>query len=139
PFIAIVKLTTGKDGRPSTSKFQLILWTFVVIFAYVVLYAMRLQRGDGSAINQIPGTVLLALGVSIGTTTLARGITSSQVARGKVAKKKRDETPDGKARHLLQDDDDEVDLSKIQLLAWTLIAAGIFLIAVGHTVRGRNG
>src|SRR5437016_14242551 len=47
-------LAEGADGRPSTSKFQWLLWLFAVLFAYVVLWIIRAKSGHFEAISEIP-------------------------------------------------------------------------------------
>jgi hypothetical protein len=132
------KLVEGSDKRPSTSKLQWFIWTVVVIFSYAAIYATRVRQGHYEALSEIPTNVLVALGLSAGTMTVAKGITVGYVASGKVTK----EEPDPAAKKdpttgvggLLRDDDGDPDLSKIQMIAWTLIAAVVFLIAVVHTI-----
>src|SRR5690242_7543055 len=67
----------GADGRPSTSKLQLWLWTLVVLFAYVAIYTARASHGHFEPISQLPANVLIALGLSVMTATAAKGITVS--------------------------------------------------------------
>ena len=69
----VLKLAEGADGRLSTSKFQVLLWTIVVLFGYVVVETGRFVRGNFDALDKIPPNVLIALGFTIGTATLARG------------------------------------------------------------------
>ena len=66
------KLVEGADKRPSTSKFQWWLWTVVVIFAYVAIYASRVNLNHFEALSEIPQNVLIALGMSAGTMAVAK-------------------------------------------------------------------
>lgn len=120
-------LVIGADKRPSTSKLQFLLWTAAVIFAYTSLYAIRANAPSFSATNDLPRNVLLAMGISVATMAGAKGITVSYVTSGKIAKPDTPTTA-GSVAPVLQDDDGFPDLTKIQMLVWTLIAIAIFLV-----------
>jgi hypothetical protein len=152
-----LRLVVGADGRPSTSKLQWFLWTVVVVFSYVAIYAARASRGYYEAVDYIPYNLLLAMGLSIGTMVAAKAITTSYVSSGQVNKPPVQPdapaagappagappvaagvTPTARATTgagaVLKDDDGAPDLSKIQMMAWTLIAIGVYLYAVFHVV-----
>jgi hypothetical protein len=149
-----LRLVVGDDGRPSTSKLQWFLWTVVVVFSYVSIYAARASRGYYEAVDYIPYNLLLAMGLSIGTMVAAKAITTSYVSSGQVNKPPvpaqpvtpaagsppaaAGMTPPARAAAgvgaVLKDDDGAPDLSKIQLIAWTLIAIGVYLYTVFHVV-----
>jgi len=149
----LAKLYEGADGRPSTSKFQFLLWTVVVIFSFTGLFAARCRLDSCdvlSDLNQWPAHLLIAMGLSAGTVVAAKGITSAYVASGRI--QKTEAPPPGttlptpastpgttpptpsitrRGGGLFTNDDGDPDLSKVQLLSWTLIAVGIYLIQVG--------
>lgn len=131
------KVVLGADGRPSTSKLQFFLWTVVVLFSYVAIYVVRVQAGHFDAISALPANVLIALGLSVVTATAAKGITVSYLQSGAIVKPPA--TPaTSTASDVLREDDGTLDLSKIQVLAWTVIAIGIYLITVGAQIRARG-
>ena len=119
----LLSIIEGQDKKLSTSKFQWFVWTIAVVGGFSALFMARLLRGDTTDIN-IPSNVLLALGFSAVTMTTAKGITSAYVAGGKVDKS----AP--AAGGLLTDDDGIADLSKIQLMTWTVIAIAIWVYLV---------
>lgn len=132
------KLVEGADGRPSTSKLQWFIWTVVVVFSYGAVYAARAWTGHFEVIREIPANVLTAMGLSVATMAAAKGITVSYVAGGQVAKTKVDPKVDPQAAgpgSLVKDDDGFPDLSKIQMLVWTLVAVGIYLIRLVIEIR----
>jgi hypothetical protein len=91
---------------------------------FCALLAARLIRHDTSADIGVPSNILIALGFSAVTMTTAKGITSAYVAGGRVDKS-------ATARGgLLTDDDGIADLSKIQLMTWTIIAIAIWVYLV---------
>lgn len=128
-----LKIIEGADGRPSTSKLQFFLWTAVALFSYAALYAARVIGGGSvEAISEIPHNLLIAMGLSIGTATAAKTVTSSFVDSGKITKAPADNKD--MFAPLLQDDGGAPDLSKMQMLAWTAAAIAIYLITVGYKI-----
>jgi hypothetical protein len=116
-------IVIGADGRLSTSKFQFFLWTAVVVFAYVLLYA---YRGKAEVIRSIPANVLIVMGFSVTTAVGAKGITVSYLNSGQISKPA--STQVGSATDLVTHDDSVTpDLTKIQMLIWTVIAAAIYI------------
>src|SRR5829696_5494637 len=63
-------------GRYSLSRFQVLLWTTVVLSLLAAVFVARLIDGTrNNALDiQIPQTVLLVLGVSVGSTVTAGAI-----------------------------------------------------------------
>jgi hypothetical protein len=130
----IWNIAVGADGRASTSKFQMLLWLIVVLFGYVVVMTARVQHGQSDPLSNIPPNVLLALGLSIGTATVAKAVTTSNVDN---MREVRETQVTGKGlAPLVQSDDGTPDLAKIQLLAWTVVAIGVYLNLL---VTGVNG
>jgi|KBSMisStaDraftv2_1062788.scaffolds.fasta_scaffold58110_2 hypothetical protein len=128
------KVICGADGRPSTSKLQFWLWTIVVLFSYVALYAARVQDHKYDPITEIPANLLIAMGFAIVTATAAKGITTSFVQNGDLVKPPASPQTSG-ASQVLKEDDGSLDLSKIQMLAWTVIGLGVYLILLNHNLR----
>src|SRR5580658_4469110 len=73
------ELVYGQDKRPSSSKLQFLLWTVVVIFSYVAVYSARALKGYYFAIDEIPTNLMITMGLSIGTASVAKGITAGFV------------------------------------------------------------
>jgi IPT/TIG domain len=128
------KLVEGADGLPITSKLQWLIWTAVVIFAYTVVYTARAWTGDFSVITDIPQNLLIAMGFSVTAMAAAKGITVSYVKSGQVTKDKV-ASKTGSSGGIIKDDDGFPDLSKLQMMAWTLIASGIYLICLIHEIN----
>jgi hypothetical protein len=122
----------GDDGTTSASKLQLLIWTIVAIFSYSVIYADRvLNHNTFAPPSDIPSNLLLAMGLSVGTTLAAKFVTGTQVRSGKVNKQIMDNPKGG----IFLNDDGEPDLSKIQMIAWTFVAVGIYLISVYEIIN----
>src|SRR5438270_9536197 len=116
----------GADGKPSTSKFQLLLWTAVIIFVYTTITGKYLLTNTPMPIDPpcgtFPNNVLIVLGLSGATAAVAKGITVGYLNSGRLLK-----TPDGQGS-VLTSDDGGPDLNKLQITAWTCIAIIIYLI-----------
>jgi hypothetical protein len=67
-------LTIGEDGRPSTSKFQMLVWLGTVVFAYLAIYEVRFSHGHPEGLPEIPQNLLIAMGISVATTIAAKAI-----------------------------------------------------------------
>jgi IPT/TIG domain len=128
----VLTLAEGADRRLSTSKFQVLLWTIIVLYGYVVVETGRFVRGNFDALDEIPQNVLIALGFTLGTATLAKGITTSFIAGGRI---KKDPDPNSGPGTLVADDDGAPDLSKAQLLAWTFVALIVYVVRVQYELR----
>jgi len=125
-----LKLVEGADGRPSTSKFQWLFWTVIVLYSYVVLYVTRARFGYDDAMAEIPTNVLYAMGFSAMTLTAAKGITVGYVNSQRLTKTAARSPADATISHLLTDDEGFPDLTKIQMMAWTVITGVIYLSRV---------
>lgn len=126
------KLIVGADGRYSSSKIQFFLWTLVVIFAYVTVFVARVSKGNSEVISEIPANILIAMGFSATTMTVAKGITSSFATNGQVNKT---QAAEASLSTIFCDDDGFPDLSKIQMLAWTLIACFMYISRLTLAMR----
>jgi hypothetical protein len=77
----------------------------------------------------LPSNVLLAMGFSVITLATAKGVTTAYVAAGRIAKGRN--APVRLSDLVTQDDGTSPDLSKIQMLTWTVIAAMTYVYSVG--------
>ena len=125
-----MKLFEGSDGRPSSSKFQWLFWTVIVLFSYVVLYVTRARFGYDEGMAEIPTNVLYAMGLSAMTLTAAKGVTVGYVNSGRLTKTEATTAEDRSISRLLTDDSGNPDLTKIQMMAWTLLTGAIYLSRV---------
>ena len=126
----------GQDGRPSTSKFQFILWFVVVAVSLVAIWGARLSFGEQAFPDEIPPNVWIAIGLGGGTMIAAKGLTSSRASQGAgpaPAAASGDPTIGYSA--LLNDDTGFPDVGKIQIMFWTLFAVIVFGVSVADQVR----
>lgn len=126
-------LAMGLDNRLSTSKMQALIWTACVGFVYAMFYADRfLTQNSVNPITQVPGNVLIALGMSVTSVVAAKALTSSQVASNPDSKDTL-HAPSYDPGALVQDDGSSgVSLTKVQMLFWTIVAVVSYIIASFH-------
>ena len=125
-------LFRGEDGRPSSSKLQFMLWIMASIFSYVSLFAAVSWAKGGAPQIVISGELVAALGLSVSALVAAKAITVAQVAHGKTSK-----PPHRSASlsSLVNDDAGNLDLTKVQMLGWTVIAITTSMIRLAATIR----
>jgi hypothetical protein len=116
----------GSDNRPSTSKLQFTAWTIVALFSYAAISAARVAFDKVQVSLDVPANLLIAMGLSITTAVGAKAVTVSYVTSGRVNKPA---AAKGSLADFLRDDSGNVDLTKVQMLAWTAIAIGVYLIS----------
>ncbi len=135
----LATLVEGADGRASTSKFQLALWTGVVLFSFLAIFFTRWLVQENPLIpDYLPPALFAAMGLSAGTAVLAKWITSAQVDSGQVAKTPAaGPTPAANpgAGALVQDDGGSLDQYKVQFLAWTFVGIGLYMFSIVDVVR----
>lgn len=129
------RLADGQDGALSTSKLQWFVWLAVIVFSYTVLWVARASSGHYVAISDVPANVLAVLGIATGSAVVAKGITVSQISNGQAAKANAASGDPRPAGGALSDDDGVFDLSKVQMVAFTVIAVVIYLATVLHRLR----
>lgn len=122
------RMAVGRDGRYSTSLFQGLAWTVVVIATYLAMWFARVHLGSLDAIGPVPRNVLVAMGLSLGTTASAAAITGRRVGSRRERRDPGDEA-ELALRQLICDDHGRPNLAKAQLMAWTAVALAIYLAA----------
>lgn len=125
------RLAEGYDGRTSTSKAQFLLWTAIVVPCYAALFTANWRTGHVDASLKMPDNLLAVLGISVATAVGAKAL----YAVGDAPKQKKAAPGAHGKGGLVTDDTGFPDLAKVQLVAWTLLAAGIFCIRVIHELR----
>ena len=128
-----IKFAIGEDNRYSISKFQLLLWTVAVLFAYIAVVYARVEQGLSADVPNVPDNVLLALGLSGATSVVAKGIKVNNERTGKELSTTLNAP--GPLSTLLTNDDGSLSLHKLQYFVWTFVAIGIFLVSLDQSNR----
>lgn len=135
-------LATGRDGRTSTSKVQVLLWTYAVLFVLWTLFfawliatlgadsddLLALKNGFQSFLHDgLDEDYLFLLGFPLGAAVGAKAITTSKVASG-TAPKTEASPNTATPSQVVQDDQGNTDLGDYQYLLFTLLAIAYFLM-----------
>jgi hypothetical protein len=151
-------LVIGEDGRPSTSKFQIFVWTAAVVFAFLAIFELRFASGYYNGLPGVPTNLLIAMGISVATAVSAKSIamnaqTTPDSAAGPAVTVAAVATPNDPATPavaavitpppptatqtggIFTDDEGRPDLGKVQLVLWTVIAVSVFLSQVFAVVN----
>jgi len=122
------KLVIGGDGRTSNSKTQAAIWFGIVIASYIATLLARIWHGGWAYVGgiDIPQNLLILSGISAGTFAGAKLVTANRVASG-IPKPVADAAS---PVDLFSNDRGQFDLGDFQMLAWALLAAGVYLLQV---------
>jgi hypothetical protein len=75
--IDISSLLAENGGGASMSRFQLLIFTFVIAVSFFLVVV------GGASLPQVPGSVLALLGISAGTYGISKGIQAASPLQGK--------------------------------------------------------
>ena len=120
PILAVI---STRDGYASLSQFQIILWTFVVGAGAV--YVMVLS---GNLI-EITGGTLVLLGIAGAATLLAR-VPSPGTAPAQAPVTRPDRVPLWSDLVVVEGDNEEIDVTRLQMLVFTCISAAFVTLKV---------
>jgi len=135
-------LVIGEDGQPSTSKFQMLVWTAAVVFGFLAIYQVRFSAGYLEDLPDVPNNLLIAMGISVVTAVSAKSIAVSSQAKSDAAAATAAAAAPPAApaapaapappsqSGIFSDDTGTPDLGKVQVVLWTVIAVGVFLSRV---------
>jgi hypothetical protein len=137
-----VDLIEGGDGRLSTSKAQWFMWMAVVAGSYGAIFDARDHAGLGPLAPHTPTSVLIALGLSTITMTAAAALapTAAPAARDRPDAQGASRSAESNLRGgLLTDDRGIADLSKVQLMVWTVLVLSIYVYSLSLRVGMLEG
>ncbi len=117
-----------EHGFPTLSKFQFLLWTLVVSFAFLSIQITRIVITDYTAdseylIKNIPENLLAMMGISV-----AVPIINSKASK-KTTSKQDDKTPPSFGA-MFYNNQGNLDLASLQMFMWTVIGILIYLYIV---------
>jgi hypothetical protein len=121
-------LVNGADNRWSTSKVSVVLWTYAVVWAFVVVLLHTHGHGLGNA--KLSSQYLLLLGIPGAAAVSAKAITQTKAAEPAYNKTQADKAPNALTGigQLVSDDSGNSDLLDAQYFMFTLLLLGYFLV-----------
>lgn len=125
----MARFLVGRDNRYSKSKFQIAIWFWTVIVAYLSTLYLRWWASVPSLIGgvDIPENLLLLSGISALSFATAKGITQGKENRSAAAVKPPADRPRFPT-DLVCDDSGQPDLGDFQMVVITLVAVGVYLV-----------
>lgn len=135
------QLYLGEDNRYSSSKFQTVLWFWVVVSTYLAFVLQRLVHAGMGYLGgvDIPANLLLLSGMSVLGAAGAKLITTTKEAAkvdpakttdaGTAKQMPKQDAAQPAAADLVNDDFDRVDLGDFQMITVTGIAVVMYAVA----------
>jgi hypothetical protein len=118
------QVVTGADGRTSTSKFQFFVWTGVIIWAYAATFWSQYLTDGSLGELGVPDNLFILMGLSATTAVAAKAVRVGETGSTLL------DQGQGGFRWAFLSDDGRVALEKVQVMSWTLIAVGVYVITV---------
>jgi hypothetical protein len=132
-----VDLISGADGRWSTSKAGVLLWTGAIWFAFLAI--LFHTQGDGIKGAVLKGEYFVVLGIPAATALAAAGITTNKLNQGETDKPQQpaNGNPISGVAEIVSDDSGRTDLLDFQYFGFNLILLGFFFLQFfGHPGAG---
>src|SRR5215510_1663696 len=120
-------LAIGTDNNYSASLLQFLIFTYLTIFAYVAVYVARLESGL-TTLPTIPLNLFILMGISVISATASKGI---------VVSAQNNPPANTNDKGVIKDTNGNIALTKVQMLIWTFIAAGVYLITVINFIENK--
>jgi hypothetical protein len=112
----------------SLSKLQTLLYFSTTVFAYVLVFTDHFyQTGSATPLPRIPVELLALIGLSAATTLGSQAISVQYQAEKR--------TSDVDRSDILRNRDGQPDLTKVQMLVWTIIGITIYGISLANLVH----
>lgn len=122
----------GEENTLSASKFQALLWTMTTLFAYTSVFGFRVLDKKEALVPELPNfpiSLLVLMGLSVVTAVGSKGVTIAYKSEGVIPME---------SGGLATNPQGQGDLTKIQMLVWTFIAIGIYLITVVDYINAKE-
>jgi hypothetical protein len=119
------------SGFPSLARFQFLLWTFILMFAVLGVFLIRLFMGTPKLPDDIPENLLILTGISIAVPFVSNPLSSMKYGDRKPITGTLAVDPlNAKNRRPLKTmlmENDKPTVSRFQMFAWTWISIIIYL------------
>jgi hypothetical protein len=110
----------NSNNQLSLSKLQLLLYFSLIVAAYCGIYAIRLsQSGISTPLPGIPLELLGVLGLTTATTLGSQAVTLQYQAQNRIS--------DSDKSDLIRNRDGNADITKVQMLVWTLVGLAVYV------------
>jgi hypothetical protein len=114
------------SGFPSLARFQFLLWTFIIMFAVLSVYFIRLFMGTPQLPNELPTNLLILTGISVAVPFVSNPISTAKYGGTKPASGTLKEGDRRRLATMLMENE-KPTVSRFQMFAWTIISIIIYL------------
>ena len=114
------------SGFPSLARFQFLLWTFILMFAVLSVYFIRLFMGTPQLPNDLPTNLLILTGISVAVPFVSNPISTIKYGGTKPASGTLKEGDRRRLATMLMENE-KPTVSRFQMFAWTIISIIIYL------------
>lgn len=117
-----------RDGSrfPSLARFQFLLWTFIVLFAVLGVFLIRLFNGISEIPNDIPENLLILTGISIAVPFVSNPISGIKYGERKPPMGTLRDVDRRRLATMLMENE-KPTVSRFKMFAWTIISIIVYL------------
>jgi hypothetical protein len=115
-----------ESGFPSLARFQFLSWTFIVMFAVLSVFLIRLFMETPQFPNDIPGNLLILTGISIAVPFVSNPISGIKYGEKKPPRGTLKNEDRRRLATMLMENE-KPTISRFQMFAWTIISIIIYL------------
>lgn len=129
------QLLDGVDRRVSISKFLWLTWIVAIFCCYTISFVLHARAKDYSIDSPIPVNLLIVYCLIASTAAADKAITNAHIRGNRLWLATPADSPGGRVPgNLFRDEFGRLDLAKVQMMSFTLAAAGIFVGTFGRQV-----
>jgi hypothetical protein len=121
----------GEDWFPSLAIFQFLIWTFVITFAFLGVYLVRIFGGVLDPPPSIPGNILALMGISVAVPIISGGISRIKYVAPATVKEPTAPLP---GLSTMLEENKKPSLTRFQMFGWTWIGILIYFAILFSTV-----
>jgi hypothetical protein len=122
----------GDDWYPSLAIFQFLVWTFIITFAFLGIYLVRIFGGVLEPLPAVPTNILALMGISVAFPIVSGGVSRIKYSTSTSASK--DPPPQLPPLSTMLEENKKPALTRFQMFGWTWIGIIIYIGILFSTV-----
>jgi hypothetical protein len=120
----------GDDWYPSLAIFQFLIWTFIITFAFLGIYLVRIFGGVLEPPPAIPTNILALMGISVAVPIVSGGVSRIKYTTST----SKDPPPQLPQLSTMLEENKKPALTRFQMFGWTWIGIIIYIGILFSTV-----
>ena len=125
------EIVLDENWYPSLALFQFLLWTFIIVFAFLGIYLTRIFGGYSGIPVEIPVNLLLVMGISVSVPIITSKASNIKYKSSTISRERPD--PPHPLSGMLKEND-KITLTRFQMFSWTWIGIMVYLFILFSTV-----